>query len=165
MIANESPLGVCDAFDDGRPLQDRLPCDCYGCGTLNPHGLHIKSRWEGSVFVCNWQPKPEHIAYPGLVYGGTIASIVDCHAVWAALAVHCRRIGHNILTGPPPFRVVTASLQVKFLRPASVAQVLELRASVVEQGARKSVVTCSVRQGPLECASAEVVTVRVTEQG
>ena len=165
MIANESPPVVRDAFDDGRPLQDRLPCDCYGCGTLNPRGLHIKSRWEGNVFVCNWQPKPEHIAYPGLVYGGTIASIVDCHAVWAALSMHCQSIGHDLLTGPPPFRVVTASLLVKFLRPASVAQVLELRASVVEQSARKSIVTCSVRQGPLECASAEVVTVRVTEQG
>jgi acyl-coenzyme A thioesterase PaaI-like protein len=165
MISLEASHSVRDPFDDGSALQDRLPCHCFGCGTLNPHGLLIKSRWEGDVFVCDWQPKPEHIAFPGIAYGGTIASVVDCHAVWAALSMHCRSAGHDLRTGPPTFRVVTASLAVNFLRPASVAQPLELRALVVEQRERKSLVTCSVRQGSLECASAEVVTVRVSERG
>jgi len=65
-----------DPFDDGRALQDRLPVHCFGCGALNAHGLHIKSRWDGDEFVCLWQPRPEHIGYPGYVYGGTIASLV-----------------------------------------------------------------------------------------
>jgi acyl-coenzyme A thioesterase PaaI-like protein len=150
-----------DPFDDGRPLQDRLPVHCFGCGTLNARGLHIKSRWVGDDFVCVWQPPPEHIAFPGCVYGGTIASIVDCHAIWASLSVHCRQDGHDLGSGPPPFAVVTGSLRVSYLQPARVAQPLELRARVVEHGERKSVVTCSVRQGSVECAIAEVVTVRV----
>ena len=51
---------------------------CFGCGTLNAHGLHIKSRWEADELVCVWQPRPEHIGYPGTVYGGTIASWYVC---------------------------------------------------------------------------------------
>ena len=156
-----APGAARDPFDDGRPLQDRLQVHCFGCGTLNAPGLHIKSRWEGDEFVCTWQPRPEHVGYPGCVYGGTIASVVDCHAVWASLSMHCAQAGHDLSNGPPPFGVVTGSLSVNYLKPASVAQALELRARIALHGERKSVVTCSVRQGSVECATAEVVTVRV----
>ena len=152
---------TCNDPDDGRALQDRLPVYCFGCGTLNAHGLHIKSRWQGDELVCVWQPSPEHIGFPGYVYGGTIASVVDCHAIWAALSLHCRKVGHDLDSGPPPFAVVTGSLQVSFLKPASVARPIELRARVVALEERKSVVTCSVHQGPVECATAQVVVVRV----
>lgn len=160
--ATDSPF---DPFDDGRALQDRLAVHCFGCGTLNAQGLRIKSRWHGDELVCVWQPSPEHIAFPGVVYGGTIASVVDCHAVWAALAAHCRAAGHDLGSGAPSFAVVTGSLHVNYLRPASVARPLELRARIVAHGERKSVVACSVRQGEIECATAEVVTVRVQAAG
>ncbi|MEO7642266.1 MAG: PaaI family thioesterase, partial [Ramlibacter sp.] len=139
----------------------RLAVPCFGCGTLNAHGLHIKSRWEGSEFVCVWQPKPEHVSFPGYVYGGTIASVVDCHAVWAALAMHCMDARHDLRIGPPPFAVVTASLHVDYLKPALLARALELRARMLEHGERKSIVACSVHQGPVLCATAQVITVRV----
>jgi acyl-coenzyme A thioesterase PaaI-like protein len=151
-----------DPFDDGRALQDRLPGHCFGCGSLNAHGLHIKSHWIGDQFVCIWQPRPEHIGYPGYVFGGTIASIVDCHAIWASLSARCRELGLDLNSGAPPFGVVTGSLHVNYLKPALVAQPLELRARIVEHGPRKSVVACSVHQGAVECATAEVITVRVT---
>jgi acyl-CoA thioesterase FadM len=156
---------VHDPFDDGRALQDRLQVHCFGCGTLNAHGLHIKSRWEGDELVCVWRPRPEHIGFPGYVYGGTIASVVDCHAIWAALSTHCRDAGHDLSSAPPPFAVVTGSLCVKYLEPALLDQALELRARIVEHRGRRSVVACSVRQGPVECATAEVVTVRVKGLG
>ena len=129
---------------------------CFGCGTLNAHGLHIKSRWEGDEFVCVWQPRPEHIGFPGYVYGGTIASVVDCHAIWASLSLHCREAGHDLSSGPPPFGVVTGSLHVNYLKPASVAQPLELRARVVEQW-RAQVGRGLQRapRSPCECATAE----------
>jgi len=160
-----APAATHDPFGDGRALQDRLQVHCFGCGTLNAHGLHIKSRWEGDEFVCVWQPKPEHIGLPGYVYGGTIASVVDCHAVWASLSMHCREAGHDLSSGPPPFGVVTGGLRVKYLKPALVAQALELRARIVEHGERKSVVACSVHQGSVECATAEVIAVRVNGRG
>lgn len=154
-----------DPFDDGRPLQDRLPAHCFGCGTLNERGLHIKSRWDGGDFVCTWQPGAEHIGFPGYVYGGTIASVIDCHAIWASISAHCRDAGHDMNGGPPPFSVVTGKLSVNYLKPALVTQALELRARIIEHGERKTVVACSVRQGPVECATAEVVTVRVKGLG
>jgi acyl-coenzyme A thioesterase PaaI-like protein len=158
-----APAASHDPFDDGRALQDRLQVHCFGCGALNAHGMHIKSRWQGDALVCVWQPGPEHIGFPGFVYGGTIASVVDCHAVWASLSMHCREAGHDLSSGAPPFAVVTASLRVRYLAPARIARPLELSARVVEHGVRKSVVACSVRQGSVECAAAEVVTVRVRE--
>jgi acyl-coenzyme A thioesterase PaaI-like protein len=154
-----------DSFDDGRALQDCLQVQCFGCGALNERGLQIKSRWHGDELVCVWQPRPEHIGFPGVVYGGTIASVVDCHAVWASLSMHCRAAGHDLGSGAPPFAVVTGSLHVNYLKPASVAEPLELRARIVEHGERKSIVACSVRQGSVECATAEVVTVRVKGVG
>jgi acyl-CoA thioesterase FadM len=77
--------------------------------------------------------------------------------------MHCREAGHDLSSGAPPFAVVTASLRVRYLAPARIARPLELSARVVEHGVRKSVVACSVRQGSVECAAAEVVTVRVQE--
>ena len=154
-----------DPFDDGRALQDRLQVHCFGCGTLNARGLRIKSRWHGDELVCVWQPAPEHFGFPGVVYGGTIASIVDCHAVWASLSMHCQASGHDLSSGAPPFAVVTGCLHVNYLKPPAVTEPLELRARIVEHGERKSIVACSVRQGSVECATAEVVTVRVKGVG
>jgi acyl-CoA thioesterase FadM len=165
MVAIEQGHAVPDPFDDGRALQDRLPVHCFGCGTLNANGLQIKSRWEGELFVCVWQPRPEHIGFPGVVYGGTIASVIDCHAVWAALSAHCRHAGHDLSSGSPNFGVVTARLLVNYLEPASVAHMLEVRARIVEQRGRKSTIVCSVRQGSTECATAEVIVVRVQARG
>jgi acyl-coenzyme A thioesterase PaaI-like protein len=154
-----------DPFGDGRALQDRLQVHCFGCGVLNARGLHIKSHWVGDEFVCLWQPQPEHIGFPGYVYGGTIASVVDCHAIWASVSEHCRLCGHDLSNGPPPFNVVTGRLLVNYIKPAFVTEALELRARVVEHGERKSIVSCSVRQGSVECATAEVTTVRVKALG
>ena len=73
---------------EGRALQDVLKVHCFGCGSLNAQGLQIKSHVEGNEVVCRWQPPPDHIGHPGIVYGGTIASIIDCHAMWTWNANH-----------------------------------------------------------------------------
>ncbi len=145
----------------GRPLQDVLKVHCFGCGALNDHGLQIKSVWAGEELVCRWRAKPFHIGYPGFVYGGTVASIIDCHAIWTAMATLCRDTGHDLADGPPPFAFVTGKLSVSYLLPMAIEREMELRARVIDAGERKSVVNCRVLQGGVECASAEVVTVRV----
>ena len=81
----EDPSGL----DSGRALQDLLKVECFGCGALNARGLKIKSRWAGDRLVCRWRPEAHHIGYPGFVYGGMVASIVDCHAIWTAMARSC----------------------------------------------------------------------------
>ena len=157
----EDPSGL----DSGRALQDLLKVECFGCGALNARGLKIKSRWAGDKLVCCWRPEAHHIGYPGFVYGGMVASIVDCHAIWTAMAHLCREQGHELAAGPPPFAFVTGRLTVNYLKPMRIDTVLELSAHVVEQGERKSLVTCEVLQNGDVCATAEVVTVRVKAVG
>jgi len=148
-------------FDKGRSLQERLPVHCFGCGLLNAKGLQIRSLWHGDECVCRWQPGAEHIGHPGIVYGGTIASVVDCHAIWTALSHSCAVDGLEVGRDALPFAYVTGKLMVNYLKPADIAQPLVLFARVVEHGTRKSIVTCRVMQGDVACATAEVVAVRV----
>src|SRR5262249_21754143 len=117
-----------EPMEDGRALQDVLKVQCFGCGALNAQGLHIKSRWEGDELVCRWRPPPHHIGHPGIVYGGTIASVVDCHAIWTAMATHCRDTGTDIAASRTPF--VTGKLSVNYLQPARIDADLVLRARV-----------------------------------
>lgn len=148
--------------DTGPALQDVLKVQCFGCGALNAHGLQIKSRWDGDELVCHWQPPPHYIGHPGVVYGGAIASVVDCHAIWTAMATHCREEGIALddRASPPP-AFVTGRLLVNYLRPAAIDRPLELRSRVVDRGERRSTVACRVLQGSTECAAAEVVAVRM----
>ena len=143
---------------EGRALQDVLKVHCFGCGSLNAQGLQIKSHVEGDEVVCRWQPPPDHIGHPGIVYGGTIASIIDCHAMWTAMADHCQATGTRVEDSPP---FVTGRLAVNYLRPAKIDQVLELRARVVDKSEKRSNVACRVMQGEVEVANAEVIAVRV----
>lgn len=147
--------------DSGRALQDLLQVECFGCGALNERGLKIKSRWAGDRLVCRWRPEAHHIGYPGIVYGGTVASIVDCHAIWTAMATWARDQAHDLASGPPPFAFVTGRLSVNYLKAMRIDAALELSAYVVEPGGRKSLVACEVLQHGELCATAEVLVVRV----
>jgi acyl-coenzyme A thioesterase PaaI-like protein len=144
-------------------LQDHYPDDfahCYGCGRLNTHGLHVKTRWEGEETVASFTPRPEHLAMPGFVYGGLIASLIDCHAMATASAGALRADGLDIGAAPSP-RFVTARLDVSYLKPTPHGPPLELRARVVERTARKTVVAVTVTALGVVTARADVVAVRL----
>jgi acyl-coenzyme A thioesterase PaaI-like protein len=145
------------AFQDYYP--DNLS-HCYGCGRLNEHGLHIQSYWDGDESVCTFQPKPYHIAIPGYVYGGLIASLIDCHAVGTAAAAAYRAQG-RAMDSQPALRYLTASLHVDYLRPTPIDATLELRGQVKEVKGRKAVVTVTLSARGELCARGEVVAVQV----
>src|SRR5512137_2532316 len=143
-------------------IQDLIPHNhCWGCGTLNPHGLHLKSHVEGDDTVCRFTPRPEHMAGPTtVVYGGILAAVVDCHCVCTAIADAYRAAGQAI--GSEPHRwAVTASLRLDYLAPTPLGEPLELRALVREVRGRKRVVECVVRAGGRETVRAEVMAVEV----
>ena len=143
-------------------LQDLYPDDfahCYGCGRLNSHGLHVKSMWEGDECVAHFHPEPYHIALPGFVYGGLIASLADCHAMATAAGASMRAAGAVPGRDETP-RFVTASLHVDFLRPTPLGPDLLLRARAAEIGERKVVVEMTIAAGDTETARARVVAVR-----
>jgi acyl-coenzyme A thioesterase PaaI-like protein len=143
-------------------IQDLIPHNhCWGCGTLNPRGLHIKSLVEGDESVCTFMPSPDHMAGPtSVLYGGIIAAVIDCHSVCTAIADVYRAAGQPI--GSEPLRwCVTASLKLDFLAPTPIDQPMELRSRIRETKGRKRVVECTVRSGGREVVRAEVVAVEV----
>ena len=102
-----------------RAMQDVVRVHCFGCGSLNAHGLQIKSYWAGDEVVCSWKAQPHHSGgFREALNGGIIASIVDCHAMWTAYAAACRDEGVE-MSEPMSYVYVTASLKVNYLRPPS----------------------------------------------
>ena len=147
-----------------RAFQDRYEDDvshCYGCGRLNEHGLQIKTVWEGEESVTRFTPRPEHTAIPGYVYGGLIASLIDCHSTGTAAAAAARDRGLAPEALLPRF--VTGSLEVDYLRPTPLGPELEVRARVREVKGRKVVVECVLRACGEVCARGEVVAVELPE--
>lgn len=147
------------AFQDYYPTQLSY---CYGCGRLNEHGLQIKSRWEGEETVCVFTPRPYHIAIPGFVYGGLIASLIDCHGTGTAAAAAYRAEG-RAMDSEPPLRFVTASLKVDYHRPTPLGPPLELRGRAVEIKGRKVVVAVTLSAEGQMRARGEVVAVQMPD--
>ena len=145
------------AFQDYYP--DHLS-HCYGCGRLNERGHHIKSYWNGDESVALFTPQPYHIALPGYVYGGLIASVIDCHATGTASAASYRKAGRDMGT-EPALRFVTASLHVDYLRPTPLGVQLTLRGKVKEISERKVIVIVTVSAQGTVCAQGEVVAVKM----
>jgi acyl-coenzyme A thioesterase PaaI-like protein len=147
------------AFQDYYP--DHLS-HCYGCGRLNESGYKIQSRWDGDESVCTFKPMPYHMSIPGYVYGGLIASLMDCHGTGTASAAAYRDQGREMNT-EPPLRFLTASLHVDFLKPTPLGGILEVRGRVKEVKGRKVVVSTTLLAGGEVCARGEVVAVQVPE--
>lgn len=147
------------AFQD---YYDEAVSHCYGCGRLNEQGLQIKSYWEGDEAVCSYTPRPYHTAIPGYVYGGLIASLIDCHSTGTAAGAAYREAGREMGT-EPAFRYVTASLKVDYLRPTPIDGPLTIRAWVKEFKGRKVVIESVLSAGGEACAKGEVVVVQMPE--
>ena len=149
-----------------KPIQDYYPDDvahCYGCGRLNEHGHQIKSFWDGDETVSHFTPKEYHTAIPGYVYGGLIASLIDCHGTGtAALAAY--RAENRDPNSLPPLRFVTASLQVDYLKPTPLGVELELRGKVLELKGKKVISEISVSANGEITARGKVVAIQMPEK-
>lgn len=147
------------AFQDYYP--DHL-AHCYGCGRLNEDGLKIRSFWDGEESVCRFEPRPCHTAVPGYVYGGLIASLMDCHGTGTAAAA-MYRAENRAMDTEPSFRFVTGTLHVEYLRPVPIDTQLEVRARVREIKGRKVVMSLTLTAGNELCARGDVVAVQMPE--
>ncbi len=151
---------------DEKSFQDYYPENtayCYGCGRLNEHGLHIRSFWDGDETVARFTPRPYHIAVPGYVYGGLLASLIDCHGTGTAAAAAYRAEGRP-MDSEPPLRFLTASLHVDFLKPTPLGVPLEVRGRVKEIKGRKVVVEEWIVADGEVTVRGEVVAVRVPDE-
>lgn len=147
----------------GPVVQDHYPDDvahCYGCGRLNEAGIQLRSREIGEEVVARYTPRPEHTSMPGFVYGGLIASLIDCHSMATAAIAAIRKEGRSVGDGPAP-RFVTGALNVQYLKPTPIGVELEVRGHVKEAGERKFVVEATVAANGAVTARGEVVAVRM----
>ncbi len=135
---------------------------CYGCGTQNEFGHQLKTYWDGEETVSHFTPKPEHTALPGFVYGGLIASLIDCHSTGTGSAALYRKQQDSEKSELYP-RCVTASLKVDYLKPTPIDCTLELRGKIKEIKGRKVVVETLLYAKGKICAKGEVIVVQVSD--
>ena len=148
-----------------RAVQEFYPDDfshCYGCGRLNGDGHQLKTYWDGDETVAHFAPKPYHIAVPGFVYGGLLASLIDCHGNGTAALASYRNEGREPGT-EPPFRFVTASLQVDYLKPTPLGVELELRGKVLEIKGRKVISEIAIAANGEVTVKGRVVAVQIPD--
>ena len=148
-----------------KAFQDYYPesySHCYGCGANNEHGLQIKSYWEEDSSVAVFHPKEYHLAFPGYVYGGLIASLIDCHSTGTAAAAAYRQENRE-MGSSPEFRFVTASLHVDYLLPTPLGPPLNLRSKVTEIKGRKVVIETDLIVEDQVTAKGKVVAVQIPE--
>lgn len=146
-------------------FQDYYPehvAHCYGCGRLNELGHQIKTIWEGEESVTRFIPRPEHTAGPGYVYGGLLASLIDCHGTGTTAAA-MYRAENRAMDSLPAFRFVTGSLHVDYLKPTPLGPELEIRGRVKEVKGRKVIVEATVYAQGIATARGEIVAVQMPE--
>jgi acyl-coenzyme A thioesterase PaaI-like protein len=135
---------------------------CYGCGRLNEQGFQLKTYLEGEETVTRFTPKPFHTAIAGTVYGGLLASLIDCHGTGSSALAYAR--ANNItLEGYNAPRFVTVSLQVNYKKPTPLNTLLEIRGKIKEITEKKVIVEATLSAEGDVCATGEIVSVLVPE--
>ena len=102
------------AAAEPRAIQDYYNADiaiCAGCGRNNPQSLGVRTFWDGTEGVCRFTPAAHHTAFPGVVYGGLLASLIDCHSIGTAVAAMYDAEGRAPDT-TPEITCVTASCRL-----------------------------------------------------
>lgn len=131
---------------------------CFGCGPANEKGLKIRSFEENGEFVAEWHAEPHHRAFPGVLNGGIIGALLDCHSNWAA-AIHLMKQRGE--TAAPC--TVTADFHVKLLRPTPVDGPITLKARVVEASGDRAAVEAELIAGGKVCDTCRGTFVAVKE--
>ncbi|MFI5335808.1 MAG: PaaI family thioesterase, partial [Opitutales bacterium] len=125
---------------------------CFGCGPANPKGLQIRSYVRDGRVVATWRAEPHHQAFPGVLNGGIIGALLDCHCNWTAAWHLMQQAGAD----RPPC-TVTADYAIRLTRPTPLDALLELSAQVVESQADRATI-----EGTLSAAGKITATCRGT---
>ena len=134
----------------GSSLQEALAPEsvCFGCGPANPDGLHLRSFERSGEVVAEWRPEPRYEAFPGALNGGIVGALLDCHSNWAAAVALMRQAGEDAVPA-----TVTASYEVRLIRPTPTAGPVSLRARVVDLRDDRATVESTLEAGGQRCAT------------
>jgi acyl-coenzyme A thioesterase PaaI-like protein len=121
---------------------------CFGCGPSNPKGLRVRSIPKGDEVVADWKPEGHHEAFPGVLNGGIIGALLDCHSNWTAAWTLMQKAGAD----HPPC-TVTADYAIKLLRPTPTGETIHLRAKAVEVKDDRALIEAELSAGGKVCAT------------
>jgi len=142
-------------------FQDYMPGNiCFGCGKDHPEGLRIKSYWEDDKAVCIWHSEPKYQGWKGLMHGGILAAIVDCHCMCSALAASYRAEKRAMDTHPQ-YRFATGTMTIKYTAPTSNDHPVKVVAEVVEIKGKKITLSFKCYSQNTVSAEGEVIAIRV----
>ena len=137
-------------MSDEKSLQEQYAPNsiCFGCGVKNEKGLRIRSFPNGEEVVAEWHAEPHHQAFPGMLNGGIIGALLDCHSNWTAAHFLMKQSGKDA-----PDCTVTADFYVKLLRPTPFDATLFLKARVVETTENRATVEAELIANEKVCAT------------
>lgn len=135
-------------LEEGLQLKYAPTHSCFGCGPANKKGLRINSIVRGDEVVADWTPELHHEAFPGVLNGGIIGTLLDCHSNWTAAWHLMNKQG----TDQPPC-TVTADYTIKLLRPTPMQGVVHLSARVSESQNDRAVIEATLTAGGKVCAT------------
>lgn len=121
---------------------------CFGCGVANEKGLRIRSFAEGDEVVTEWRAQHHHQAFPGMLNGGIIGALLDCHSNWTAAYFLMKKNGKT-----EPDCTVTANYSIKLLRPTPFDATIKLVARVVESTEDRATVEAELIVNDKVCAT------------
>ena len=141
---------------------------CYGCGRNNANGFKLRSYWRGdeadeaNETIAHFTAAAQFSGgVPGHVYGGLIASLLDCHGTASATAFRHRERGDRD-SGGPAQRCVTASLKVDYLRPTPIGVELTIIGRLRAIEGRKVWVDLELSAGGETCARGEMLAIALS---
>jgi acyl-coenzyme A thioesterase PaaI-like protein len=129
---------------------------CFGCGPANSQGLQLQSFAKGEMVVASWLPKEFHEAFPGILNGGIIGTLLDCHSNWAAAYFLMQQMEES----KPPC-TVTAFFNVALKRPTNSRVPVSLSAVVKEIKADRALIEAKLFSNEELCATCEGLFVAV----
>lgn len=134
---------------------------CFGCGKNNPDGHQLKSFWDGKDTIAHFTPPPKYSGgIPENVYGGMIASLLDCHGTASAAAFAHQSQNRSMGDHGELIRFVTGSLKVDFLRPTPMGKELTIKGKLKMLDGRKAIIDLSLFANEIECAKGEMVAIQ-----
>jgi len=146
--------------EEAQSLQEKYAPNnaCFGCGSANPDGVQVRSFARGDEVVAEWTPQQKYEAFPGVLNGGIIGTLLDCHCNWTAAWHLMNKAGHD----HPPC-TVTADYAIKLLRPTPTDGPIHLTAKVTESSNSRATIEGTLTAGGKVCATCRGTFVAVQE--
>ena len=143
-----------------KAVQDRYAPNsiCFGCGPANKEGLQIKSYRAGDGLEMEFECEAKHQAFPGVINGGIIGALLDCHGNWTAAMAIMDRNGLDA-----PQCTVTAQYEVKLKRPTPLGPTLKLQSRVLGLQDDRAEVIIELKVDEKTCATGRGLFVAVEE--